>query len=135
MGDSVLLPLLQVLSKRNEDGPLEIYANNVRMGATLSDFVIVLGAIRDRGANAPVVQDLVAARLSPMTTKVLLMNLQAAMLAYEEVLGEIRLPNSVTQDMETVRTTLVNAFAAQMTAPTHVGTATFGPLDGAASSS
>ncbi len=127
MSDSVLLPLLQALSKPKEAGPLEIYANNVRMGATLSDFVVVLGAIRDRGNNPAVVKDLVAARMAPRTTKILLMNLQAALSAYEDVFGEIRMPTSFKQDTVTVHATLVNAFTAQMSAPTNVGMMTFAP--------
>jgi hypothetical protein len=100
----------------------EIYSNTLRMGATLSDFVIVFGGIKDSPTGQFGFQDLVAVRLAPRTAKTLLMNLQAAIAAYEDVLGEIKMPTSFDSDREKIRKNVAESYVQQINASSNVST-------------
>ena len=66
----------------------DIYANQVRLGVTLTDFTIIFGIADDLGSQT-INKDLAAIRLSPGTMKLLLVQMSAVLSAYETACGQI----------------------------------------------
>ncbi|MBV0888152.1 hypothetical protein KTQ54_06320 [Komagataeibacter oboediens] len=76
--------------ERNQDIEMyDVYANQIRMGVTLSDFSLVFGAIADRGKQGSHNVDKCIVRLAPITFKQLYIQMSATLEAYEQSVGKI----------------------------------------------
>lgn len=82
------------------------YANQIRMGVTLSDFTLIFGVIVDRGKAGSVNCDKCIVRLAPTTFKQLHLQMSAALAAYEQSIGEIPTPKNLVGMGEKIQTVL-----------------------------
>lgn len=83
------IPLLSPLAFGQRPNVTDVYANQLRMGVTLSDFTIIFGVAEDDGQGIAQMVDKATIRLAPMTFKALLLNMQGALDAYEKSVGNI----------------------------------------------
>jgi flagellar protein FlaG len=76
-----------------ENGPdyRENYANSVQLRASLWDFLLMFGTLRQQTQEAVVIQNFQGVYLSPQQAKALLNVLQTNVQQYEATFGEIRL--------------------------------------------
>jgi hypothetical protein len=72
---------------------VDIYSAQVRMNLSVADFAITFSTLNDLGPGAFSVSDLAVVRLSPSTAKILQVYLNAAIVAYETAVGEIKIPD------------------------------------------
>lgn len=93
----------------------EVYANQLRMGITLSDFTLVFSTSNER-TNA--IEDKATVRLAPLTAKLLLQNLQMVLSVYEEKFGAINIPPKMMAQMEEQRKGLRDHLSEQLAPPT-----------------
>ena len=66
-------------SQTRDQNYLDTYANQLRIGATLTDITIVFGIVEDLAPSHFVNKDKVAVHLAPGTLKLLVANLQAVL--------------------------------------------------------
>jgi hypothetical protein len=99
---------------RDISPPLDVYANQIRLGATLQDFTIILGTTEDLGIGQIGTKDRVVVRLAPATAKLLQLHLAAAVEAYEEAIGPIAMSESLGTQLATVKEKIVAAYKQQM---------------------
>ena len=90
------------------------YVNQIRLGATISDFTIICGISEDNGQGQTVVKDKVVVRLAPGTAKLLLLNLQMAISAHEEVIGPINMPHKLAENLEMNKEKIILLYKEQM---------------------
>jgi flagellar protein FlaG len=69
----------------------EQYANSVQLRASLWDFMLLFGTLRQSSPEAVTIQNFQAIYLSPQQAKALLNVLQQNVQQYEAAFGEIRL--------------------------------------------
>jgi hypothetical protein len=69
----------------------ENYANSVQLRASLWDFLLLFGTMRQQTAEAVVIQNFQGVYLSPQQAKALLNVLSTNVQQYEATFGEIRL--------------------------------------------
>jgi hypothetical protein len=76
-----------------ENGPdyRENYANSVQLRASLWDFLLLFGTVRQGTPEAVTIQNFQGVYLSPPQAKALLNMLQTHVEQYEKTFGEIRL--------------------------------------------
>jgi len=96
---------------------VDIYANQVRLSVTVSDISIMFSTIQDRGPGVITPEDRASIRLSPMTAKAFLKNLEMVVAAYEAVLGEIPVPPKASKMIDEYYDGLTNMLAEQMAPP------------------
>ena len=106
--------------------PLEVYANQVRMGATLQDFTVILGVIEEIGMNQVINRDRLVVRLSPATAKIMQANLTTIISAYEESVGPIAISGRLQPELDNIKARLVTAFREQMQIGPVVNVSTLG---------
>lgn len=98
-------------------GPVpEVFANQLRMGVTVTDFTIVFGTAVDMGGTA-VVADRAIVHVAPGMLKQILQNLIMAVNAYEEVMGEIRVPKPLEGQLANLKTQVISMLRQQMDGP------------------
>ena len=73
-----------------------VYANQLRVGVTVSDVTLTFGTMEDRGIGQVIHEDKVSVHLSPITAKILLENLTMIIDVYERVVGKIPTPQKVS---------------------------------------
>jgi hypothetical protein len=79
----------------------EVFANQVRMAVTLTDFTLVFGtAVPDQGGvkvgtGLAMISDKLALHVAPGTLKQMLLHSQMALDAYEAVMGPIKIPDKL----------------------------------------
>ena len=96
----------------------ETFANQMRMGVTVTDFTLVFGTAIDAGPNmAPVALDRSIIHVAPGMLKQIFQNIAMAVEAYEEVMGEIKLPHQLAANLANVKAHLVVMLRQQMDAP------------------
>jgi hypothetical protein len=95
----------------------DVYVNQVRLGATLSDFTIICGATEDAGFGNIVNQDKVTIRLAPGTAKMLYLNLITAISAYEESVAPIPVPHNLAKTLEDIKERISSNYRQQMESP------------------
>jgi hypothetical protein len=88
----------------------EIYANQLRLGATISDFAVVFGLQGPAGG----VRDRMIVHLAPTTLKQLALNVQMAVEAYEEAVGPISMPAGVKDQVAQFKRDLITGLREQM---------------------
>jgi hypothetical protein len=93
---------------------LDIYANQARIGATLSDFTIVFGLTEDAGNGQISNRDRVAIRLAPGTAKLLHLHLEAVIGAYEQAVGTISVPDRLVSELRTMKDGMAAGYTEQM---------------------
>lgn len=92
------IPLLPPFALGRRPNVTDVYANQLRMGVTLSDFTLIFSVTEDYGQGVAEVVDKAAVRLAPMTFKALLLNMKGALDAYEKSVGNIIIsPVAVTE--------------------------------------
>ncbi|MBI4893229.1 MAG: DUF3467 domain-containing protein [Acidobacteria bacterium] len=76
-----------------ENGPdyREGYANSVQLRASLWDFLLLFGTVRQQSPESVVIQNFQGVYLSPQQAKALLNVLSTNVQQYEATFGEIRL--------------------------------------------
>ena len=94
--------------------PLDVYINQIRMGATLMDFTIILGATEDSGSGQVTNRDRVAVRVAPATAKILLLHLEMLVSAYEESVGPVSVSQRLDAELAATKQNIVRAFIEQM---------------------
>lgn len=95
----------------------EVFANQMRMGVTVTDFTIVFGIAVDGGSDTAMLADKVSIHVAPGMLKQILLNIESALSAYEEVMGEIRVPNSLVANVAGIKTHLAMMLRQQMDGP------------------
>lgn len=100
---------LQLSAHRAPDY-VDVYANQLRIGTTVSDFTLVFGA-SDEGFT---VSDQVSVRLAPGTLKMLFLNVKMALEAYEQAIGEIPVPSKLEQQISKNKITLADGLKRHM---------------------
>lgn len=93
----------------------DVYANQIRLGATLADFTIIFGLTYDIGGGDVVNRDRVVVRLSPQTLKTLSLQIDAALGAYEAAVGQVPVPERVLTQLAATKEAMVAAYEDQMT--------------------
>lgn len=79
----------------------ENYANSVQLRASLWDFLLLFGTLRQQSADAVVIQNFQGVYLSPQQAKALLNVLSTNIQQYEATFGEIHLePQSGTPSVQ-----------------------------------
>ena len=96
---------------------VDVYSNQIRLGVTLGDVMIIFGAIEDIGPNQMIIKDKAAVRLSPITAKILMINLQAAIEAYEKGVGEIPIPHLTSQSARAISNSVPEMLREQISGP------------------
>ena len=96
----------------------KFYANQARVGLTLSDFTLIFGVSDDLGIGAVAAKDLVGVHLAPGTFKALLMHLNMMLEVYEEKIGTINISPGVSREVESQRSRMAEALEMQMNPPT-----------------
>lgn len=114
MSDQVTFPQMVQASFTPVVPPLDVYINQIRMGATLMDLTIILGATEDSGTGQVTNRDRVIVRVSPATAKILLSHLQMIVSAYEEAVGPITVSQRLEVELMTIKQNIVGAFTEQM---------------------
>jgi flagellar protein FlaG len=79
------------LKLENADDYRENYANSVQLRASLWDFLLLFGTLRQQSAESVTIQNFQGIYLSPQQAKALLNVLQTNVQQYESTFGEIRL--------------------------------------------
>ena len=97
-----------------DDSYVDIYANQIRLGVSLSDLTIIFGATDDLGPNQLVSKDKAAIRLSVTNAKILMLNLQTMVEAYENGIGKIRLPRGSIEAMGAISMQIRNMLHEQV---------------------
>lgn len=92
----------------------EVFANQMRMGVTITDFTLVFGAAVDIGGGTPMAIDKSVVHVAPGMLKQMLQNITMAVEAYEEVMGEIRLPAPLAGHLANLRIQLTTMLRQQM---------------------
>jgi hypothetical protein len=91
-----------------------IYANQLRMSVTVSDITITFGASEDRGVGNLINEDKTSVHLSPVTAKILLINLEKIINVYQNVVGNIPIPQKVVTQIDSQIENLSKMLAEQM---------------------
>lgn len=89
---------------------VDTYANQLRMGATLSDFTLIFSVTEERGLGQTVVREKVAVHMPPTVAKMLLVQMQAAIESYEKAVASIPVPHDFQAHVDTIRTQLSEGF-------------------------
>jgi hypothetical protein len=71
----------------------ETFANQMRMGVTVTDFTLIFGVGADAGTGPPMLIDKAIIHVAPGMLKQIAQNLAMAVAAYEEVLGKLESQN------------------------------------------
>jgi Protein of unknown function (DUF3467) len=79
------------LHLENSSDYRENYANSVQLRASLWDFLLLFGTLRQQSPEAVTIQNFQGIYLSPQQAKALLNVLQTNVQQYESAFGEIRL--------------------------------------------
>lgn len=79
------------LKLENSNDYREQYANSVQLRASLWDFLLLFGTLRQQSAESVTIQNFQGVYLSPQQAKALLNVLQTNIQQYEATFGEIRL--------------------------------------------
>lgn len=114
--------LAMALAQRvNQSPPLDIFANQIRMAVTLTDFTLVFGAAGSEqvlgiggGTGAAAVVDKAAVHVAPGMLKQIMLQIEMAIEAYESVMGPIKIPNRLTADVTKHRRALAAMLRQQM---------------------
>jgi hypothetical protein len=93
---------------------VDVYANQVRISVSVSDIDMIFSVMQDRGSGIVALEDLASIRLSPITAKVLLHNLQMIVDAYEASVGSIDAPPKALKQIQNQQNGLMNALKEQM---------------------
>jgi hypothetical protein len=96
-------------------GPLapEVFANQMRMGVTVTDFTLVFAATG--AAGVPV--DKVSVYLAPGMLKQLLLQVAMAVEVYEETVAPISVPRRMDEFIQRIRAELTTGLRSQMDGP------------------
>jgi flagellar protein FlaG len=90
-----------VLTLENAPDYREHYANSVQLRASLWDFVLLFGKLRQNSPEAVTIENFQAIYLSPQQAKALLNVLHQNIQQYEATFGEIRLePKSASSVLQ-----------------------------------
>lgn len=98
----------------------ELFANQLRLGVTLTDFTLVFGSTvpqpdaSQAGAGFGIMSDNVALHLAPGMLKQLLLQSEMAVAAYEAVMGPIKVPSKLTAFLENHKEKLIKMLRHQM---------------------
>ena len=95
----------------------EVFANQMRMSVTVTDFTIVFGVAVDNGSGPATLADKVAIHVAPGMLKQVLLNIEAAIDAYEEVIGEIKIPKGVGLRLAGTKAQLASVLRQNMEGP------------------
>jgi hypothetical protein len=97
--------------------PLDVYANQLRAGATLHDFTLIFGVTEDIGANQVINRDKVTVRLSPGMAKTLALQLIAIVEAYEKGVGPIPTSDRNPAEIAALKASMIRNYQEQMAKP------------------
>lgn len=96
----------------------EVFANQLRIGATFSDFTLVFGTTDSAGIPgqaATTVRDRIAVHVAPGMLKQLLLHIQMVVDAYETAIGSIPIPAGSAEALEAHRKALIANLRQHMT--------------------
>jgi len=79
----------------------QVYCNHTRLGMTPYDLVLTCGHIVDKSSNNPIVSEDVSIRFSPQSFKLLALNLNAAIAAWEAQWGTIQIRQRTAEEIVT----------------------------------
>ena len=82
---------------------LDTYANHLRLNIQMSDFTLFFGVTDNLGPNDVVNRDKVAVHLPPTVAKILLVELQAVIDAYEKAVAPIPVPFDLEAHIQAIR--------------------------------
>ena len=100
--------------------PPDVFANQFRMGVTMTDFNIVFATTLVNAAGHPLIMEKIAVNLAPGMIKQLLLQLKYAVAAYEEAIGEIKVPRHLEENLRKMQVDLKNQLATQMESAVNV---------------
>jgi hypothetical protein len=109
--------LLASLAASASANVVDLFANQFRVGVTLTDFTLVFGVGVESQIGGQAVVDKASIHVAPGMLKQILASLQMAMSAYEEVLGEIPIPKRHGHFMDGIRKALVEGLQKSMAGP------------------
>src|SRR5271170_6438003 len=89
---------------------LDVFVNNMRITMTQSDLSMIFGTTEDYGPGNVGTKDRVCLRISPMMARIILVNLQATLDAYEDIAGQVRLPEALEKAAKAQRNLLAETF-------------------------
>lgn len=98
MSEPQTTPMILPFLGNGRPGMVDIYANQLRMAATMSDLTLIFGVTEDHGGNI-YNADKASIRLAPATFKVLYLNLKMAIESYEASFGEIKISPKVDDEV------------------------------------
>ena len=84
------------------------------MGVALTDFTLVFGVNANGGSGTSIVIDKAIIHVAPGMLKQMLRHLSMAVSAYEEVMGEIKLPARLDQNLAKIKMRIVTTLSEQM---------------------
>lgn len=93
----------------------DFYVNQLRLQVTLVDMMLVFGTTEDIGIGQIGQRDRVCVRISPSMAKIVVMNLQAALDAFEDTLGPIPFSEAIQKQVDASRKHLTQALQAGIT--------------------
>jgi len=95
----------------------DIFANQLRMSATLTDFAITFGTAEGGHPGPTFVADKAIIHVAPGMLKQILFHIQIAVDAYEEAIGEIPIPKNLQKFLEKTKKALASQLKHQMEGP------------------
>jgi len=96
---------------------LDIYANQLRIGASFADLTLIFGVIDDRGPGDLVVLDKAAVRLSPTAAKILYLHLGKVIETYEKAVKPIPVPAGLNEQLALIPDRLTKILSGEMEIP------------------
>lgn len=98
----------------------DVFANQFRIAVTMTDFNIVFATSLVSATGHPLIVEKIAVNLAPGMIKQLLLQLKHAVAAYEEAIGEIKIPRHLEENLRNMQVNLKNQLAAQMESTVNV---------------
>lgn len=113
-GNFLSPPIIQASSNIDQTRPVDIYANQIRIGTTLADFTLVFGSTEDAGLGQVINRDRAIVRLAPGTAKSLLLHLTMILQSYEEAIGPLPMPAQMVAELADIKQKITAGYAEQM---------------------
>lgn len=104
----------------------DIFANQLRLGVTLTDFTLVFGVSEESPAGA-VTRDRAIIRLAPGMVKQLVAHLEMIVSAYEEAIAPIPVQARLNDHLVMIRQTLLSTLRERLAGPTDAEMASSAP--------
>jgi len=98
---------------KDPDG-MDVYSNQIRLGATLYDITVIFGATEDAASGQVIARDKVTVRLAPGAAKLLALHLAMVLEAYEECVAKVPMPARLSAELSKVKDVITGKYREQM---------------------